>query len=152
MAYFQSTIPTLFEELKDAINAWIDGFIVHTKTEDDLTGHLDLFCATCAKYKLYLSAKKCEFYARRVKWCGRIIDSEGYQLDPRNIQAIRSMDAGTSAAELCQFIHCCRWMSTSIPDVHKKIQPLAEIIEKAYHIAGKPQKSALSNTTLHKLS
>lgn len=39
-AYFQSTIPPLFDDMKGAINAWIDYFTIHSKSEDDLLDNL----------------------------------------------------------------------------------------------------------------
>lgn len=151
-AYFQSTIPPLFQNLKNAVKAWIDDFIIHSKSENELLQHLCEFFETCAKHNLFLSAKKCEFYTKKVRWCGRIIDSKGYQLDPRNMEAIKTLNAPVNAAELCQFIHCCRWMSTSIPDMHRKMQPLNDMLEKAYKLTGKRRKSTLKNVTLDKLS
>lgn len=62
------------------------------------------------------------------------------------------MDAPTNDAEVCQFIHRCRWISTRIPDFQRKIQPLNEILENAFQIDGKRRKSALSNIAFHKLS
>lgn len=121
-AYFQLKLPPFFDSLKDAMTAWIDDSIIHATTEAKLLNNLEHFFATCGKYNLLLSAKKCEFYTKKVKWCPRIIDSKGYQLDLRNREAILSMDAPVTATELCQFIYCSQWMSTSIPDFHTKFQ------------------------------
>lgn len=151
-AYFQSTIPPLFDEMKDAVKAWIDDFTIHCKTEDMLLENLEKFFRICTRHNLRVSAKKTVLYTKRVKWCGRIIDSEGYQLDPRNMEAIQKMEAPINASELCQFVHCCRWMCNSIPNFHQKIQPLNEILEAAYKQAGRRKKSALKNIMLRQLS
>lgn len=151
-AYYQSTIPPLFDEMKHVFKAWIDDFILYAPTEMDLLQRLDEFFMICGKYNLRFSATKSVFFTRMVKWCGRIIDRDGYQLDPRNIEALRTMEAPITASELCQFIHCCRWMSNCIPDYHRIVKPLDEVLEKAYAKAGKRKKSALKNIALHTLS
>lgn len=105
------------------MKAWIDDLIIHAKTESELVNALEKCFRTCKKYNLFLSAKKCSFYVRTVKWCGRLIDHEGHRMDPKNIEARQNMDMPKMADELRQFIHCCRWMSPSIPDFHETIDP-----------------------------
>lgn len=51
-SYFQSTIPLLFEELKESMNAWIDDFTLHAKTEDKLISHGNTFFTICKKIQL----------------------------------------------------------------------------------------------------
>lgn len=87
--------------------------------------------------QLGLIGQKVHNLYKKSKWCGRIIDDEGYQLDPRNMDSIKTMNTPVNAADLCQFIQCCRWMSSSIPDMHQKIQPLNDILENAYTLTGK---------------
>lgn len=42
-AYFQSAIPPLYDNLKNSIKAWIDDFVIHAKSKDDLLDHLEDF-------------------------------------------------------------------------------------------------------------
>lgn len=151
-ANFQFAIPPLFPELKDTMKAWSDDFIIHARTELELLNYLEKCFHVCSKYNLRLSAKKFLFYSKEVRWCGRIIDSEGYKLDPRNIECIRNMEPPVNAMELCQFTRCGRWMSTVTPDLHRKVHLLSEILEKAYKQAGKCRKISLKNISLSKLS
>lgn len=62
------------------------------------------------------------------------------------------MEEPLTASDLYQSIHCCRLMSNCVPDFHKRIQPLNDVLEKAYEQAGKRKKTALRNIMLHKLS
>lgn len=82
-----------------------------------------------------------------VKWCGRVISWDGYQIDPRKI-----MDFPVAADEPCQFLHCCWWMLTCIPDFHRMSQPLRELLEAAYAQEGKRRKAALKKIPLSNLS
>lgn len=91
-------------------------------------------------------------YTKEVKLCDRIIDSAGYKLYPKNMEAIRAVEDPVAAAELCHFIHCCGWMSTSIPDFHRRMHPLDNILKEACKQAGRGKKAALKNIPLHKLS
>lgn len=129
-AYFQPTIPPLFEEMKHATKTRIDDLTMFTKTEPNLREYLGRFLVICNTHILYLSAKNSVLYTKEVKRCGRIIDSEEKKLHPRNIDTMRFMKDPINAAELRQLIHCCRWVSTSIPDFLKGMQPLDNAPEK----------------------
>lgn len=151
-SHFQSTIPPLFSDIQEHMKSWVDDFSLHAKTETELLKALESFLSTCVRFNLTLSAKKCSFYSKSIKWCGRIIDSSGYQLDPKNVEALRTMEMPVSADELCQFVHCCRWMSAAIPDFQKRCEPLTEALEAAYSLTGKRKKSALKNVPLSRVS
>lgn len=84
--------------MKNAIKAWTEDFKIHERTENELLEHVEDFFKVCDEHNLRFLAKKCSFYTKKVKWCGRFIDSSGYHLDPRNNGAIRSMGSPTNAA------------------------------------------------------
>lgn len=84
-ASFQLTFPLLFDELKDAIKAWIDGFSLHAKTKDELLHHVGQFSPNCKKHKSHWLAKNCSIYAKKMKWCGCIIENNGSHLDSCNL-------------------------------------------------------------------
>lgn len=94
--------------------------------------HLNTLLSICREYNLKVSATKGQFFQTKVKCCGRIIDESGYQLDPLNVDAIRNMGVPSTADKLCQFIHCCGWMSHCTPNSHKISQLLSNILEEAY--------------------
>lgn len=151
VSHFQSSVEPLFAELRPNVKGWIDDFNLHDETEDSLLDKVEKFLYICDKHDLILSAKKCVFFKKEIKWCGRIIDGDGYRLDPRNIEALKNIHAPQTAGELCEYIHCCRWMSTAIPDFARRSGPLDELLEKAYKKVGKRTKRAIKNVKLHSL-
>lgn len=64
--------------------------------------HNDKFLITSENFNLKLSAKKCRFFQKRVKWCGRTNDSDGYEHDPKNVEAIKSMVFPSTADEFAK--------------------------------------------------
>lgn len=96
--------------------------------------------------------QKVRTHAKKARWYGRIIDSEGYQLDLGNMEAIKTMTEPINIAELCQFILYFWWMRADITDMHTKNKPLNEILEKAFKITGERKKSALKKVLRHQLS
>jgi len=150
-AYFQSSVEPLFSELRTNLKAWLDDFSAHAESEFELIRILERFFHICQKHGLFLSAMKSVFYAKSIKWCGRIISGDGFQFDPMRIEALRDMDEPKTAAELGEFIYCCRWMSNSIPDFSVRIAPLNEVLEEAYGRSGKRTKRSVKNIALSTL-
>ena len=109
-AYFQSSVEPLFSELRGNLKAWLDYFSAHALSENDLIAILERFFQICEENGLFLSAIKSVFFFKKIKWCGRIISGDGYQFDPMRTNALRTMDEPKTAAELGEFIYCCRWM------------------------------------------
>lgn len=68
------------------------------------------------------------------------------------MEAIKILETSINAAELCQFIHCCRRMSTANPDMYRKMEPGNIILESAYKITEKRKKSKLKSVLLKQLS
>ena len=83
-AHFQSTVEPLFSELRRNMKAWLDDFNLFSADEKKLLCLLARFFEICEEKRLYLSAKKCEFFSKSIKWCGRIISEKGFTMDPAN--------------------------------------------------------------------
>ena len=151
-SYFQSTIEPLFQELRANMKAWLDDFNLHATNEEQLLLILERFFEICENYGLFLSAKKCIFFATSLKWCGRIINSDGYTMDPSRIEGLQDMQMPQTADELSQFMHCCRWMSLSIPEFFRRIAPLSNVIEEAHTVSGKRNTQSIKGMQLRSLS
>ena len=151
-AHFQSTIEPLFKELRKNLKAWRDDFILHSHTEEELLRVLERFVEICAERELFLSAKKCLFFESELKWCGRTISGKGYRPDPARLEGLKDAHCPETGEELCQFIHCCRWMSLAIPNFAERIAPLSEVLEKAYAKSGRRTKRSIRSMELRNLS
>ena len=151
-SFFQISVEPLFQELRDIMKSWLDDFNLHAKSEDELLDSLKKFFSICSERGLFLSALKCCFFARQVRWCGRIISEKGVRLDPAKIEGLKDWKMPVNAGELCQFIHCMRWMSIGIPAFAERIAPLSDVLEEAYARAGKRKKRAIKNIALRTLS
>lgn len=57
-AYFQSTIPLLFDDIRLAMKAWIDVFKLPSNTKGELINILERLIVICKEHNLRISAKK----------------------------------------------------------------------------------------------
>ena len=113
---------------------------------------LQKFFEVCKEKGLYLSARKCIFFTKEVKWCGRRISANGYRMDPSNGDILRSMAVPRTAEELAQFIYCCRWMRMGIPNFSERIAPLSKVLEEAYKRSGRRKNRSIKGIQLSTLS
>jgi len=152
VSYFQRTVEPCFKEIKDFLKAWLDDFSLYAKTETDLLDYLETFLKICYQRGLYLSAKKCRLFLLQLKWCGRIYNEKGYKMDPSRLSGLKDMHVPETAAELGEFIYCCRWMSIALPEFAKRVSILNDVLEEAYSKSKKRTKKSITNIMLSSLS
>ena len=88
-ANFQAKVEPCFRELRAHLLAWLDDFVLHTKSPDELLDVLQRFFQICKERNLVISLPKTTFFSKRIRWCGRIIDSDGVKMDPTNYEGIK---------------------------------------------------------------
>lgn len=133
------------------MKTWLDDFNLQAPTKAALLNVQEKFLWICSERSLYLSAVKSKFYAKQIKWCGRVVDASGCRLNPARLSALRHMEPPTAVSELAEFIYFSRWMSTSMPDFAGRVSPLTSILEEAYSRSGKRTKRSIKNISLHTL-
>eukprot|EP00644_Phytophthora_capsici_P002534 jgi/Phyca11/105382/e_gw1.11.663.1 len=110
---------------------WIDDILLFADDIDTYVVKLEEFFDLVAAAGLKLSASKSSLYQRSVKWCGRIINSDGVAHDPTRIDALRSMPYPTTAGELQQFLCAANWMRESLVDYARQVEPLQMRLDSA---------------------
>ena len=87
-------------------------------------------------------------FLRQVKWCGRIIDGEGVQLDPSRLQTLLQMPHPQSGAELQKFVCASNWMRSAVPEYTTLISPLSNLLNAVCKKVGKNNRKAVSKIPL----
>jgi hypothetical protein len=80
----------MMDDIKSNIKVWFDDCLLHTKTEDDLLATL-IFFRQCQEHGLKLYASKFVLFASTVRYCGRLITKDGVRFDPKNMEALQTM-------------------------------------------------------------
>ncbi|XP_070020907.1 uncharacterized mitochondrial protein AtMg00860-like [Nicotiana sylvestris] len=66
--------------------------------------HLRVVLQTLRDSQLYAKFSKCEFWLSLVAFLGQVVSSEGIQMDPKKIAAVKDWRRPTSAAEIRSFL------------------------------------------------
>lgn len=86
---------------------------------------------------------KGRLFKNSLKWCGKVVGKKGYNLDPHRLEDLRNIQEPKDAAELAEFLYCCRWMTLGIPDSVRSSQPLTFVLEKSFQKSRKRTKRSI---------
>ena len=145
--HFQAVLQEQFSELNNLLQ-WIDDFLLHATTENELLDSIELFLQICQRINLKVHAEKTSFFCKEVTFCGRVISPSGIAHHPRHFESLLQMKRPTLASELQQLLCATNWMRTSIPAYAETIAPLHKLLEDAYKQAGKRTKAAVRKITI----
>lgn len=146
--HFQATTSQIFQRRLTKLPQWMDDFLLYASSESELLDNIEHFIVTCEEYGFKLHAKKCNFFLREAKFCGRIISKEGFRYDPRHFDSILNMKPPRTAADLQQFIAATNWMRSSIPEYSSTVQPLRDLMESIYYSVGGRTKRKVKKVVL----
>jgi hypothetical protein len=72
------------------VNVFLDDILIYSNTKEEHEKHLRMVLQVLREKKLYAKLSKCIFYQREIHYLGHIISEEGIEVDPENIEAIKS--------------------------------------------------------------
>ena len=107
-----------------------DDICCYSPTFDEHLEDLEKLLTGIRSVNLTLSAKKCKFAAKKVSYCGFIVDEDGIHADPKSCEAIRKMEVPTDLKTLRAFLGACSWWRRFIPHFAKIVEPLRPLLKK----------------------
>ncbi|GKB71896.1 putative reverse transcriptase domain-containing protein [Tanacetum coccineum] len=102
MLFGMTNAPAVFIDLMNRICrtyldkfaiVFIDDILIYSKTKEEHEMHLGLVLDLLKKEKLYAKLSKCEFWLWEVSFLGHVINSDGIQVDPSKIEAVKNWEA-----------------------------------------------------------
>jgi hypothetical protein len=138
----------MMDDIKININVWLDDCLLHTKTEDDLLATLNFFFKQCQEHELKLHASKCLLFATTVRYCGSLITKDGARFDPKNMEALQTMQQPHNGADLVQYVAAVNWMRSAILNYSKRVAPLQAALAKVFEGKRRRTKKAAAAVSL----
>ena len=88
---FMDLMNRVFQNYLDSfVIVFIDSILVYSNNESDHMGHLRVVLKTLKEHQLFAKYSKCEFWLRSVTFPGHIISSEGVEVDPTKMKAVKN--------------------------------------------------------------
>ncbi|KAJ3473550.1 hypothetical protein NLI96_g12945 [Meripilus lineatus] len=86
------------------MDVYLDDIIVYSDTIEDHMKHVRLVFDVLRREKLYLGADKMQFFAKKLKILGHIIDEGGIAMDPHKVDKIANWKVPTNKSLLSSFL------------------------------------------------
>ncbi|KAE9333825.1 hypothetical protein PR003_g13836 [Phytophthora rubi] len=149
VAYCQGVVEEILGDLLgNGILCWLGDILGYAADATALMELLDKVLARCEEYGLKLLAKKCQFFATEVMWCGKLISAQGVMHCPERVQGLIGIPLSRTAGELQQFLCAITWMRRGIPEYNRLTGDLYAVLERAMILAGSRKKQKLNRFLL----
>lgn len=148
---FQAQTSHLFAahpHLRSHCLQWLDDFMLHAATENELFSALQAFFEVCREFGLKVHAKKSTLYAKEVPFCGRLFSADGMSFKPRSFDTLTAMKRPELATDLQQFCCAMNWLRSSIPCFAEVAAPLHSLLERCYKAVGGRTRRRLGTSRL----
>ena len=91
-ANFQRFMERCLGELRDKVAIpYLDDVIVFSRTFEEHVEHLKTVLRKLREHGVKLKRRKCSLFKCKVKFLGRVVSGDGYQIDPGCVQAIEKL-------------------------------------------------------------
>ncbi|GJS35108.1 putative reverse transcriptase domain-containing protein [Tanacetum coccineum] len=109
---------------------FIDDILIYSHNKEEHANHLRIILELLKKEKLYAKFSKCDFWIRIVQFLGHLIDSQGLNVDPAKIEAVKNWASPTTPTEIRQFLGLAGYYRRFIKDFSKIAKSLTELTQK----------------------
>ncbi|GJU01094.1 putative reverse transcriptase domain-containing protein [Tanacetum coccineum] len=122
---------------------FIDDILIYSRNKEEHADHLRRILELLRKEELYAKFSKCDFWINIVQFLGYVIDSQGINVDPTKIEAVKNWASPTTPTEVRQFLGLAGYYQRFIKDFSKIVKSLTELTQKnKKYIWGEDQESA----------
>jgi hypothetical protein len=73
-------------------------------------------------------------FATTVRYCGWLITKNGVRFDPKNMEALQTMQEPQNGADLVQYVAAVKWMRGAIPNYSKRVAPPQAALVKVFEV------------------
>ena len=139
-SHFQKVMTQVLQHLVlEAVLVYIDDLLCYAKTAEELVAAIEAVFVQMRKFGIKLKPSKCELFARVIVWCGWQVSEKGVGVNPEFVATVCDMVRPTDGAQLQQFLACCNWLRSKIPQYAELVSPLQELLNTG--LKGQPKRN-----------
>ena len=120
----------LFDYLDVFCTAYLDDILIYSDNELEHQEHVRKVLQRLREAGLQADIKKCEFAVKRTKFLGFIITTDGIEVDPEKIEAIRSWKEPTTVKGIQAYLGFCNFYRIFIREYSRIARPLTQLTRK----------------------
>ena len=128
-ATFQRLMGRVFkDEVMQILLVYLDDVILYSKSVLEHFDRLEKVFTKLREHGLKLSASKCCFFKKEVKFLGHIISARGIQTDPSKIAAVKDWPKPETLLDLRQFLGLASYYRKFVAGFAQDAAPLHELV------------------------
>jgi len=117
----------LFDYLDEFCTAYLDDILIYSDNELEHQVHVKKVLERLRNAGLQVDIKKCEFGVKRTKYLGFIVSTEGIEVDPEKVEAIRNWKPPCTVKGIQSFLGFCNFYRRFIRDYGVVAKPLVRL-------------------------
>lgn len=129
---FMDLMNRVFKSFSDSfVIVFIDDILVYSRSREDHANHLRAVLQTLHQRQLYAKFSKCEFWLESVAFLGHVVSSEGIQVDPQKIAAVKDWPRPTTPTEIRSFLGLTWYYRGFVEGFSTLASPLTKLTQKS---------------------
>ncbi|KAL1277385.1 hypothetical protein QQF64_024058 [Cirrhinus molitorella] len=131
-AAFQRSMEEMLDTLRDeCCIPYLDDVLCYAKSFEEHVESLRRVLRALHCHGVKLKPEKCEMFRREVRYVGRLVSAEGVRVDPRDLEAVRSLTHRTpqTVGDVRRLVGFLSYYRTFIQDFSRVARPLYELLQ-----------------------
>ena len=109
---------------------YMDDIVIFSNTFEEHLSHLDIVFSRLRDANLTLQPAKCNFAAPTVAYLGHYLTPNGIEVDPSEVDAVRTFPTPKTVKDVRSFIGLCSFYRRFVKDFSQKATPLNKLLRK----------------------
>lgn len=130
---------------------YLDDILIFSESFDEHMMHLQAVFDRLRAANLFLTAKKCTFFAKQLKYLGHILSPQGVATDPEKTSVIQNMPSCRDVDDVRSFLGLTGYYRRFVYNYAKIALPLTELLRKDAPFEWTPRREAAQRELCEKL-
>ena len=129
-ATFNLMMNRIFQSHRSFTGVFFDDVLVFSKTEDEHKQHLQIVFEEFRTHKLFINAKKSEFFLHEIHYLGHIVSHNKIRMDPAKVKAIVEWPQLKTVHDVRNFLGLCSYYRCFVRYFAHIASPLHDLTKK----------------------
>ncbi|CAI7787037.1 unnamed protein product [Closterium sp. NIES-54] len=130
-ATFQAEMNHILRPLLDeCVVVYLDDILIYSRDMKQHIEHLRRVFEILRRDKFYVKLSKSELALKKVQFLGHMVSAQGVHVDPKKIEAVRTLKTPKNVKELQQFLGFANYYNRFVPQYAKIATPLTNLLKK----------------------